>query len=190
MLSELGKNRVHSNQTKAFLSEASMGENNSFYNKTHSENSKLKMIKANSAHSLYVYNFRKELLVIFPSVNTLAKLIGSNHSTIVNSIKDVKLFRGNWYFSKVAFNMSDSPVIPDWTSAESNNLALEIKNRSLRPHIRKAVFVYNTNKELLHKYDGVVQLEKELNIKHEIVTKNAKLNKPFNGYIFSYELLS
>jgi phage regulator Rha-like protein len=29
----------------------------------------------------------------------LAKLIGSNHSTIVNSIKDVKLFRGNWYFS-------------------------------------------------------------------------------------------
>jgi group I intron endonuclease len=95
LLSELGKNRVHSNQTKALLSEASMGENNSFYNKTHSENSKLKMIKANSAHSLYVYNFRKELLVIFPSVNTLAKLIGSNHSTIVNSIKDVKLFRGN-----------------------------------------------------------------------------------------------
>lgn len=95
MLSELGKNRVHSNQTKALLSEASMGENNSFYNKTHSENSKLKMIKANSAHSLYVYNFRKEFLVIFPSVNTLANLIGSNHSTIVNSIKDVKLFRGN-----------------------------------------------------------------------------------------------
>lgn len=54
-----------------------MGENNSFYNKTHSEKSKLKMIEANSAYSLYVYNFRKELLVIFPSVKTLAKLIGS-----------------------------------------------------------------------------------------------------------------
>ena len=41
------------------------------------------MIEANSGYSVYVYNSFKELLVIFPSVLTLAKLIKSNHSTLV-----------------------------------------------------------------------------------------------------------
>lgn len=40
------------------------------------------MMEANSAYS--VYNSFKELLVIFPSALTLAKLIKSNHPTLVN----------------------------------------------------------------------------------------------------------
>ena len=46
------------------------------------------MIEANSAYSVYIYNSLRELLVIFPSVKTLAKLIHSNHSTIVDIIKN------------------------------------------------------------------------------------------------------
>lgn len=153
-LSDLGKNRVHTDNTKALLSTASMGENNPFYNKTHSVKSKLSMIVANSAHPVYIYNCRKELLTVFPSVMTLAKLINSNHATIVSNIKNTQLFRGGWYFSSVAINQSDSPVIPDWTSVESNNLTLEIKNSS---HIRKAVFVHNLNKEFVQKFDGVIK---------------------------------
>lgn len=54
------------------------------------------------------------------------------------------------------------PVISDWTSVESNNLTLEIKNSS---HIKKAVFVYNINKEFIRKFDGVVKAENDFNIK-------------------------
>jgi hypothetical protein len=52
------------------------------------------MIEANSAYPVYVYNSYKELLVIFPSVLTLAKLIKSNHSTLVDVIKEKTIFRG------------------------------------------------------------------------------------------------
>ena len=57
------------------------------------------MIEAKSAYPVYIYNSFKELLVIFPSVSTLAKLIKSNHSTIVDAIKEQTIFRGEWYFS-------------------------------------------------------------------------------------------
>jgi len=52
------------------------------------------MIEAKSAYPVYVYNSFKKLLVIFPSVLTLAKLIKSNHLTLVGVIKDNTLFRG------------------------------------------------------------------------------------------------
>lgn len=94
MLSELAKNRIHSDKTKALISKALVGENNPFYNKNHSVESKLRMIEANSSYPVYVYNSFKKLLVIFPSVKTLAKLVNSNHSTIVNFIKVETLFRG------------------------------------------------------------------------------------------------
>lgn len=88
MLSELAKNRVHSDQTKALISRALTGENNPFYNKTHSVESKLRMIEANSAYPVYIYNSYRVLQIIFPSVSTLAKLINSNHPTIVDYIKN------------------------------------------------------------------------------------------------------
>ena len=46
------------------------------------------MIEANTLYPVYVYNSFHELLVILPSVNTLAKLIKSNHATIVFIIKN------------------------------------------------------------------------------------------------------
>jgi group I intron endonuclease len=94
LLSELASNRVHSDKTKGLITRALTGENNPFYNKSHSIESKLRMIEANSSYPVYIYNSYKELLVIFPSVLTLAKLIKSNHSTIVAYIKEQTLFRG------------------------------------------------------------------------------------------------
>ncbi|OOF89766.1 hypothetical protein ASPCADRAFT_37403, partial [Aspergillus carbonarius ITEM 5010] len=75
LLSVLAKNRIHSEKTKALIAKALTGENNPFYNKTHSTESKIRMIEANSAYPVYIYNSYKKLLVIFPSVLTLAKLI-------------------------------------------------------------------------------------------------------------------
>ena len=94
LLSQLAKNRVHSNITKGLIAKALTGDNNPFYNKNHSIESKIRMIEAKSAYPVYVYNSFKELLVILPSVSTLANLIKSNHSTIVDIIKEQTIFRG------------------------------------------------------------------------------------------------
>jgi group I intron endonuclease len=111
MLSELAKNKIHSDQTKALISRALTGENNPFYNKTHSVESKLRMIEAKSAYPVYIYNSHRVLQIIFPSVSTLAKLINSNHPTIVKHIKSGALFRGEWYFANLPFNLSGTPLI-------------------------------------------------------------------------------
>ena len=144
------------------------------------------MIEARSAYPVYVYNSYKELLVIFPSVRTLADLIKSNHATIVACIKSETIFRGEWYFSNIPYNLSDSPSIKNWHSEESNELLRNIINNA---HIRKAVFVYNSNKKFLNKYTGVTEAQKALNISHETIKKYAKLSARYNDYIFSYERL-
>ena len=82
LLIELHKNKVHSDKTKALISKALLGDNNPFYNKSHSMDAKLRMIEANSAYPVYIYNSLNKLLVIFPSVKTLAKLINSNYDTL------------------------------------------------------------------------------------------------------------
>lgn len=87
LLSDLAKNRTHSPETKALIAKALTGEN---IGKNHLDESKLKMVKANSAYPLYVYNSLKQLLMIYPSVLTLAKKINSNSPTIVKNIDDLE----------------------------------------------------------------------------------------------------
>lgn len=94
LLSELAKNRTHSPETKALIAQALIGENNPYFGKSHSDESKLKIIKANSAYPVYIYNYSKQLLMIYPSTRTLGNHIGSNSSTIVNCIDNNSFFRG------------------------------------------------------------------------------------------------
>ena len=188
LLSDLAKTRQHSKETKALITQALVGENNPFYNKNHSFDSKLRMIEAKSNYPVYIYDSFKTLLVIFPSVKTIAKLINSNHSTIVSYIKNNNLFRGEWYLSNLPYNVADYPLISDWSSKNSKNLIIEIIKNS---HIKKAIFVYNTEtkgkKTCILKFDGVTHAQKELKISHDIIKKYARLNRPYNNYIFSYE---
>ena len=186
LLSQLEKNRVHSNITKGLIAKALTGDNNPFYNKNHSIESKIRMIEAKSAYPVYVYNSFKELLVILPSVSTLSNLIKSNHSTIVYIIKEQTIFRGEWYFTNLPYNISDTPFIPNWTLKECEELILNINNNS---HIRKAVFVYDINKNFICKYEGVTDAQRALNINHSTIKKYAKLGGIYNDYIFSYERL-
>ena len=187
LLSQLAKNRTHSEETKALIARALTGENNPFYNKSHSIESKVRIIEAKSAYPVYVYNSYKKLLVIFPSVSTLAKLIKSNHSTIVDNIKEQTIFRGEWYFTNLPYDVNNTPIISHWTLKECEELILDINNCS---HIRKAVFVYDNNKKFLCKYEGVTKAQEALNINHSIIKKHAKLGSAYNGYIFGYERLN
>ena len=186
LLSELAKNRVHSDETKGLIARAVTGENNPFYNRNHSIESKLRMIEANSAYPVYIYNSFKELLVIFPSVKTLAKLIKSNHSTLVKNIQEQTILRGEWYLRNIPYNLSDTPRIADWNSKECEKLLLNINNNS---HILKAVFVYDINRKFLDKYEGVMAAQRALNISHSTIKKYASVGGVYNGYIFSYERL-
>ena len=183
LLSELAKNRTHSDKTKGLIARAVTGENNPFYNKSHSIESKVRMIEANSAYPVYVYNSSKELLVIFPSVLTLAKLIKSNHPTLVNIIKEQILFRGGWYLLNIPYNISDTPLISHWCSKECEQLVVEINKSS---HIKKAIFVYDTNKNFIGKYDGVMDAQRALKISHLTIKNCAKIGGVYKEYIFSY----
>lgn len=186
LLSELATNRVHSDVTKDLIAKALTGENNPFYNKTHSIESKIRIIEAKSAYPVYVYNSFKTLLVIFPSASTLANLISSRHPTIVAAIKDQEIFRGEWYFNNTPYNINDSPLITKWTSKECDDLILNIRNSA---HIKKAVFVYDMNKNFIRKYDGVTEAQRDLNINHATIKKYAKVSGCYNGYIFNFERL-
>jgi group I intron endonuclease len=111
LLSELAKNRIHSDKTKGLIAKAVIGENNPFYNKEHSIESKLRMIETKSASPVYIYNSFKELLVIFPSAKTLAKVIKSSHYSVTVAIKNQTIFRGEWYFRNIPYNIADAPLI-------------------------------------------------------------------------------
>lgn len=184
LLFELGKNRVHSLATKSLISKALTGENNPFYNKNHSMESKVRIIEAKSAYPVYIYNSFKQLLVIHPSAKTLAKLIKCNHSTIVDFIRKQSLFRGEWYITNLPYSVSDIPSISDWCSEGSNQLINDICSKN---HIIKAVFVYDTKKNFICKYEGVTETEKALNLSHSTIKFYANLAAEYKGYIFSYE---
>jgi len=187
LLSKLAKNRVHSEETKVLIARRLTGENNPFYNKSHSMESKVRMLEAKSAYHVYIYNSFKELIIIFPSVLTLAKRIRSNHSTIVEVIKKGIIFRGEWYFTNIPYNIEDTPLITDLDSLESKELIININKNS---EIRKAVFVYDTSYIFISKYNGVMEAQKALGINHSTIKNYAKVNGIYKGYIFSYERLN
>jgi len=66
-------------------------------------------------------------------------------------------------------------------------LILEINNNS---HIKKAVFVYDINKNFVTKYDGVTAAAKSLNINHLSIKNKALSREIYKGYMFSYEILN
>jgi len=84
------------------------------------------------------------------------------------------------------YNVSDIPKITDMYSKECEELLLNINNNS---HILKAVFVYDLNRKLVGKYDGVMATRRALNISHTTIKNCAKVGGTYNGYIFSYERL-
>lgn len=186
LLSKLAVNRVHSYKTKSLIARSLTGENNPFYRKSHSTESKIRMIEANSKYPVYVYDSYKKLTVIFPSLLTLAKLIKSNHSTLVEIIKSKKIFRGEWYLTNIPYNLNDKPSIINLHSKECDDLIFNMNSQS---HVKKGVFVYDDKRNFINKYEGVTQVQKHLNISHSTVKKYANIADRYKGYIFSYERL-
>jgi NUMOD1 domain len=57
-------------------------------------------------------------------------------------------------------------------------------------YIKQAIFVFNSKtKEYIRTFDGIVQAEKELNIRHEKIKDSIEKNIELNGCILSYHRL-
>jgi len=78
------------------------------------------------------------------------------------------------------------PIISDLHSKECKQLILAINNQS---HIKKAVFVYDSEYNFIGKYEGVMQAEKTFKISHTTIKNCANIARVYKGYIFSYERL-
>ena len=104
---------------------------------------------------------------------------------MVNVIKQQIIFRGECFLSNIPYNLSDTPSIN--SEKERYRLILEINKIS---YIKKAVFVYDINKNFIGKYDGVMDVERTFNINQGIVKKYANIAGVYKGYIFSYVRLT
>ena len=176
-----------SQETKDKISKSMMGELNPFWGKTHTAEVLAKIAESKSQGSLFLYNEYKELICIFNSLTRFAKLIQSNNNSIKKFIDSRDLFRGNWYITKELIKDSDVPVIVNHSSNEFNDL---IQNMIDCKFIRKAIFVFNPDYVLIHKFNAVTDAENFLNISHETIKKYCKSGKVYNNkYIFSYHNL-
>lgn len=182
LIREQRLNTTLSTKTKALISAASKGENNSFYGKTHTDISKTLISQENSSGLVFVYSCQWQLILVVSSVRMLGKLIHSNSETIVSSIELCTLFRGNWYFTRVPVSAVDVPLITDTRSVEAQQLYGEMSGSK----IRKAVFVFDSRtKEFICRYDGVMECAKALCVSHNTITKAMKVNASINNYMVS-----
>lgn len=187
LMSELAKLRSHTVETKSKIKNALSGSKNPFFGKKHTEESILKIIQ-NKSTVIFLYNEYKELIYIFDSVAELSRLVNANQSTINRFIKTGDLFRGSWYITKSLLNDNDLPLITDKNTLAFEDLIEFIKNSAF---IKKAVFVYDPDINLLDKYNGIMDVELHLNINHDTIKKYIKSNQIYKDkYRFSYHNLS
>ena len=184
LLSKLAKDRIVSEDTKKAISEALKKELNPFYGRNHDSESLEKIINSKSLSKIFIYSSLKELLVIFPSVKTLANKIKANSTSINKAIENNTLFRGEWYIRKSLLNIE--PEIPKFSYLSCDSLIEDMIKCS---SIKQAIFVFDSNKKFLAKYSGIMEAEKELSIRHEKIKKYANLKLAYSGYIFSYHRL-
>jgi hypothetical protein len=72
---------------------------------------KIRIMEARSENPVYIYDSFKILLAIYPSVKSVAVKVNSNHATLVTYIEKQELFRGEWYFSNIPYNIDNIPII-------------------------------------------------------------------------------
>ena len=88
----MSKKKKVSEETKKRISESLKGELNHFYNKKHSIEALNKIRVSKSLNEIFVYDYFNHLLVIFPSIFTLAKTVKANFNSIKNLMESGLLF--------------------------------------------------------------------------------------------------
>jgi hypothetical protein len=135
---------------------------------------------------VYVYDEFKRLLVIVPSLTSLAVSLGNPSITISlkRTMQDKILFRSSWYISKLPLNEDEKPLM----EVPSPEYSYLIEGMKSQKHIRKAIFVFKDG-EFIKKYDGIMEAERALNISHDTRNYNIENNTMYKGYKFSLHRL-
>lgn len=150
---------------------------------SHTSETKLSLSLKKSKGSLYIYNEFKQLIVVSPSMISLAILLGNKSISIAikRAIEEGSLFRSSWYFTREPFNIDDKPLIEAGTEAYTDL----INRMNSQKHIRKAIFVFKDG-EFISKYDGVLAAAQALKLSHNAIKTSIVENTIYKGYRFSY----
>lgn len=187
LLRNLALARTHSDHTKGLISLFTIGTGNPFYGKKHSLISKELISIKKSKGRVYIYDNLLNLQIVLSSVTELAKAIHANYSTINEILNKNKLFRGKWYIKSHLLIEDDLPLIDDKYSKRYVDLIEEMQQCI---YIKQAIFMFNSKtKEFIRSFDGIIQAENELSIRHENIKNSIEKNIELNGYIFSYHRL-
>jgi group I intron endonuclease len=174
--------KIHLKSTKFLISELLKGERNPFFKKKHSLYSKNLISIGKSSKLIFLYDSLRNLQISVSSLSLLAKEIQANYKTLNYYLNNNILFRGNWYIRDSLFNKDDVPSIIDEESFKK--LKVDIINKA---YIKQAIFVFDSrSKKFIRKYDGIIEAEKDLKIRHETIKNSIVNNKPIGNYIFSY----
>lgn len=143
---------------------------------------KLKISKNRSSGVVFIYDEFKRLLVIVPSLTSLAVSLGNRSITISlkRAMVNESLFRSSLYISKYPLNEDEKPLM-EVPSPEYSELIEKMKSQK---HIRKAIFVFKDG-EFICKYEGIMEAESALNISHDTINSNIENNTTYKGYRFS-----
>jgi group I intron endonuclease len=174
--------KIHLKSTKFLISELLKGERNPFFNKKHSLYSKNLISIRKSSKLIFLYDSLCNLQISVSSLSLLAKEIQANYKTLNYYLNNNILFRGNWYIRDCLFNKDDVPSIIDKESYKK--LMVDIRNKA---YIKQAIFVFDSlSNKFIRKYDGIIEAEKDLKIRHETIKNSIVNNKCIGNYIFSY----
>jgi NUMOD1 domain len=155
-----------------------------FLKKKHTIYNIEKIKESKSLGKIYIYNSLKELLVIFPSLTTFSRSINASYNYIKKVSLQGTLFRGEWYLTKSIISSSDLPKFDSYRKCES--LIKEIK---LNSTIKQAIFLFDLNGNFIKRFNGIIEAESSLKIRHEKIKKAAISNSNIGNYKFSYHRL-
>lgn len=181
------KGRKHTEYTKNLISKSLMGLRNPFFNSKHTKLSKELISNKKSKSLIFIYDNMLNLLVVFTSLTDFKKTVKANMLILKKTMISNRLFRGGWYLRNTLFNKWDKPMISDKASEEFINLVNKMQNSA---HIKQAIFVFDSkSKNFLRKFNGIVEAENALNIRHEKIKYSILNNQEIEGYLFSYHRL-
>lgn len=115
-----------------------------------------------------------------PSVTTLAKLIKANNIAIDRVIEGGQIFRGYWYITKPELAPEEEPTYEDYRTCEIFSEMIKCMK------IQRPLFLFDLNGKYLYRFNGILEAEAALRIRHEKLKKHALSGEPYKEYIISF----
>lgn len=172
-ISEINQGKTFSEDTLKKISESVRGENNHFFGKNHSIESKEKMSQTKGT-IIYQYSLELDLLSSFLSSKAAAKYFKASNSSIMKYARSNYIYKDQYILSLELLNS-------DFTIVQANTRRIPIYVYSL----------YGTSYQLLNTFPSSLSAAKYFNCSDATIMRNARSGKIFKvKYILSLKELS